>query len=273
MNKILQDTEEMQDEELYALLDKAMETERLCVSEELIQKTLKRVAEEDGSNVISLNTVKKRRNVYMRYGCVAAAAVLILLVGVRSFAGKSFSVEDAAPMEASRENGIRKTESSVMYDGAEENESGYGALSDFYYSTSESLNGDSVDSEDYAEAPEAETRGSESAMRGGTVVLSERLTQALTDAGMMPLSTEAECWEFVYREESWEAELLNCLIAGTVLENELPETGRYGYLLAGADGRRETISCNEPLDIIVCIRTEQGMLWGLLGESAVFYTE
>ena len=60
MDKAIQNNEELQDDELYALLDKAWETEKLCVSEELIQKTLKRAAEETDSKVISMETAPFR---------------------------------------------------------------------------------------------------------------------------------------------------------------------------------------------------------------------
>ncbi|MBQ8548564.1 MAG: hypothetical protein IJ427_08700, partial [Lachnospiraceae bacterium] len=71
MDKAIQDNTELQDEELYALLDKAWEAERLCVSEELIQKTLKRVAEETDTKVISFETAKKRKMSPMKYAGVA----------------------------------------------------------------------------------------------------------------------------------------------------------------------------------------------------------
>ena len=76
MNKAWeQNTDEMQDEELYALLDRAMETERLCVSEELIQKTLKRVAEEESTKVVSFDTARKKKLSPVKYAGVAAAAL------------------------------------------------------------------------------------------------------------------------------------------------------------------------------------------------------
>jgi hypothetical protein len=85
MDKIGLGLVEETEEELYALLDKAMEDERLCVSEELIQKTLKRVEESPAST--GVHHKSKNYSRLIRWGSVAAAAVLVVFVGGRIFAG------------------------------------------------------------------------------------------------------------------------------------------------------------------------------------------
>jgi len=100
MNKIGTEVWEEQDEELYALLEKAMTNEpRLTVSEELIQKTLKRVEE---SSAESGQKEKRYKKFYrpLRYAGMAAAAVLVLAVGVTTFGNGNLFVKDEAQMEA-----------------------------------------------------------------------------------------------------------------------------------------------------------------------------
>ncbi len=265
MDTRLQDNNEMQEEELYALLDKAWETDRLCVSEDLIQKTLKRVAEED-TKVISFEKAAKRKLSPMKYVSVAAAAVFVLAIGMSTL-GRGGFMNDNAQMEATYDKTGRTAENAASYDGEALAEQDSTPADLQYSSTSDSVNGmlaDAVVEED------AETRGSESVLRGGVVALSERMTETLTDAEMAPMSKEAECWEFVHREESWEDELLRCLEAVQVFETDLPESGAYSYLLGCEDGSRETIQSKEPLDLIVCIKTTRGTIWGLYGETVRF---
>ncbi len=262
MDARLQGNNEMQEEELYALLDKAWETDRLCVSEELIQKTLKRVAEED-TKVISFEKAAKKKLSPIKYVSVAAAAVFVLAIGMSTL-GRSGLMNDKAQMEAACDNASRKTEHAASYDGealAEQDS----VSGDWHYSVSDSTNGMVADM-----AEDVDARGSKSVLRGETMVLSGRLEETLTDAEMAPVSQKAECWEFVYREELWEEELLRCLEAVQVFETGLPENGAYSYVLGCEDGSRETIHCEEPLDLIVCIKTTKGTLWGLYGETVRF---
>lgn len=275
MNNRMQDTEELQDEELYALLDKAMETDRLCVSEDLIQKTLKRVAEEGGSKVVSFETVKKRRSSPVKYAG-AAAAVLVLALGVRAVSLGSLNAKDNMQMAARNDMTERKnesygksgmcaevpmTENSVLLDG----DANYGvsdSTSDFIADVAE---------ESETMKPTAESRGGEYAMNGVSLVVSDRLSEALRGAGWA--LNAGEYWEFADREELWEEELMRVLMAGECFEEGFPEKGTYRYVLDRKNGDFCTVRSKEPLDAIVRLETEKGVIWGLIGNRSLFYAE
>ena len=103
------------DEELYALLEKAMEEEpRLQVSEELIQKTLKRVEETPEESGLKEKSYKKFY-LPLRYACVAAAAVLVLAVGIKTIGNGGFFADDSAKMEAEApESNLRNSMDGTM---------------------------------------------------------------------------------------------------------------------------------------------------------------
>ena len=276
MNKQLQDTDEMQEEELYALLDKAMETERLCVSEDLIQKTLKRAAEETDAKVVSFETVKKRKFSMVKYAGVAAA-VFVLVVGARAVGKEKFTA-DQVRMAAPNAVGERMNGSTGKTEACSDGmttEAEYDMPKENYYSISDMVSEpEAMDVPEISEenVPSATSRGGEAAMPGVSLVLSESLTEALTGYGWTPKDSVGECWEFVTREENWEESLLRVLRAAESLEEGLPESGSYRYVLEGKNGTHAIVS-PEPLDAIIRLETEQGVIWGLLGERAFFYTE
>jgi len=279
MNRTMQDNSEMRDEEIYALLDKALDTKRLCVSEELIQKTLKRVAaEEEGAKVISFEKAAKRKLSPMKYVGVAAAAVLVAFLGVRTLGNGGFSKE-TAPMEATNGNAANKTEAMLAdcVDGrgflVMDNKS---KSSEHFYSISDSDDAlNSMATEEAVtdmELPKEETEGLTS-MRCATVSVSERLAEAMDAAGKMLVSRDAECWEFVSREENWENALFEGLAAGVAFSDELSEAGDYSYMLVRKDGSVKHIKFGQPLDLIVRLETEKGTLWCLFGGEVFFRTE
>lgn len=282
MDNLLQNRDEMQDEELYALLDKALDTERLCVSEDLIQKTLRRVAEEDNSKVISFEKAAKRKLPAVKYISVAAAALFVVVLGVGVLRG-GVTAGDSVQMEAVYDNGAGnkglmtadKTESAGLSvaDSAD-------GVTQFYYSTNgaEDMSdavevapeGDAVVQEDRGR-PQA-TAKNENVLEGTVTILSAELAEALTAVGAEP--GDAEYWEFVQRDTTWEKELFRELAAAMdVFGETLPESGAYSYSLECANGNGKTIYCAYPLDGIVRIETSKGVLWGLLGDTARFYTE
>ena len=268
MDARLQGNNEMQVEELYALLDKAWESDRLCVSEDLIQKTLKRVAEED-TKVISYEKAAKRKLSPMKYVSVAAAAVFVLVIGVSTL-GRSGALNDSVQMEATYDKPGRTAGRAESYDGGDSVEM-HSASADWEYSSvSDSVNGMTAP---VTEGTENDSRGGSSVLRGSTVALSGRLTDVLTARGTIPISENAECWEFVYLEERWEEALLCSMAAAEKFEDGLPAGGAYSYVLGCEDGSRETIHSEEALDLIVCIKTTEGTIWGLYGESVHFYME
>ena len=294
MDKAIQDNKELQAEELYALLDKAWETEpRLCVSEELIQKTLKRAAEETDNKVVSFETAKKRSISPVKYMGVAVAALFVAVVGVRMLGNGGFVAKDAQ-MEAAPGNMASESESVAAYDGSglgiQTMDSADAEEKKWYSSRSGNgadLHADAdADKEDVFEASE-ENHADVSAdvqvteiekgtveMSAMTVTLSQRLADVLKDAGMTSVSGEAECFEFAATDADWERELLNCLAAGELWDNGRPEDyGTYRYVLESTDEVRYEIEYREPLDMILRIETEKGTLWGLLGEGSYFFTE
>lgn len=283
MDKIMQDKDEMQEEELYALLDKAMETERLCVSEDLIQRTLKRVAESEDTGVISFEEAKKKRRISpMKYAGVAVAAVAVLFLGVHTLGNGKFSVENASPEAVYDGNVSRKTE--LLADSAVPQEPAEFAECDKtpYYSYSitdgitdsgQAVVGESTEDQEKPIEPAADSRGGEASLQCSTVKLSERTVTALKDAGIEPADTVAEYWEFVCREENWEETLLHGLASGEAMDRLLPEQGTYRYVLTCADGSQRIVKSEASADVIIGIKTEQGMLWGLLGETVSFYCE
>lgn len=282
MDNLLQNRDEMQDEELYALLDKALDTERLCVSEDLIQKTLRRVAEEDNSEVISFEKAAKRKLPAVKYISVAAAALFVVVLGVGVLRG-GVTAGDSVQMEAVYDNGAGnkglmtadKTESAGLSvaDSAD-------GVTQFYYSTNGAEDmSDAADVAPEGEAAVQEDRGrpqatakNENVLEGTVTILSAELAEALTAVGAEP--GEAEYWEFVQRDTTWEKELFRELAAAMdVFGETLPESGAYSYSLECANGNGKTIYCAYPLDGIVRIETSKGVLWGLLGDTARFYTE
>lgn len=285
MDNLTQNPAEMQDEELYALLNKALVTERLCVSEELIQKTLKRVAEED-SKVVSFEKAAKRKLPAIKYISVAAAALFVAVIGIGVVRSGSFS-GDSVEMEATY--GISAPESKGLLadvaDGAglsvAENKDDSSTQSQYYYSTNGvgDMSADAVESEAVVQEDRGMPKATDDTdvvefLEGRTVTISPELMEILAAVGAEPVSGNAEYWEFVQREESWETDLYKELAAATdVFGEPLPENGTYSYKLDCKDGITQLICCDYPLDGIVRVETGKGTLWGLLGESARFYAE
>lgn len=288
MNEAMQDNKELRDEELYALLDKALETDdRLCVSEDLIQKTLKRAAEETDTKVISFEAAAKRKISPMKYVGVAVAAAFVAVLGVTAIRNGGFVANDVQ-MEATADGaGYKSNGTGIRYDSSEASvvtaDSADAQGDKWYYSRSgdaedlEILTDKSVQliapEENQAETPNVETGEGVVEMSAMTVELSQRLAGVLKDAGMAPVTHDAEYWEFADGEKDWERELLNCLAAGELWGNHRPDDGTYRYVLESKDDMQYVMEYNEPLDLIVRVETEKGALWGLLGTGSFFFTE
>lgn len=288
MDKAMQNKNEMQEEELYALLDKAMETERLCVSEDLIERTLKRVAESEDTGVISFEAAKNKRGISpVRYMGIAVAAVFVAVLSVNAFGNGGFVTNDVQ-MEATADWAGQKSDGAgIRYDGSEASmvtadtadapgEKSYysrsGVAEDLLDDTDNGYEALSEESEKSMAASEPEA-GGEVEMSAMQVTLSQKLAGTLKEAGMAPVSGEAEYWEFVAVDTDWEKELLNSLAAGELWGNQCPEYGAYRYVLEGRDGIRYVMEDKEPLDVIIRIETEQGALWGLLGADCFWFVE
>ncbi len=277
MDNLLQDDKELQDEELYALLDKALESDRLCVSEELIQKTLRRVEEESSSNVVSLDQKRKKRYSFMKYACVAAAAMLVLFVGVRTFGGKEFAMKDAQS-EATADGMYNNSGSGFLQDNAVYPAESEGNEAIVWENNADdgSVRGEVSNSKSernsYPDAVADMSEEAHDALTGSRMNVSAPLVAALTETGFKIVASEADYWEFVQREDYWEEELLRTL-AACAYNKGYPEDGGYSYKLAGKNGSMYTVISNEPLDAIVGMETEGGMLWILFGQNVSLYEE
>lgn len=277
MDKTLQEKDEMQDEELYALLDRAFETERLCVSEDLIQKTLARVAEEEDTKVVPFEKAAKRRISPMKYVGVAAAAVLVVVVGVRTLGNGKVSM-DAAPMEVKFDNagaGYRAETDTTDGRGVAAADSRKNGT-EYYYSLSDSDVAVEHEAADdmVTDTVAPETEASEAApLEYRTLTVSDRLAEAFSAAGKVLLSREADCWELADGDAYWEDTVLRGLAAGETFSDMLAENGDYSYMLLCKDGSIKPIQSGQPLDFIVRLETEEGPFWCLLGGGADFRME
>ncbi|MBQ9766854.1 MAG: hypothetical protein IJW37_01945 [Lachnospiraceae bacterium] len=281
------------DEELYALLEKAMEEEpRLQVSEELIQKTLKRVEETPAESGLKEKSYKKFYRP-LRYACVAAAAVLVLAVGVKTLGNGGFSAKDSA-MEAelapgnSMRNGTDGTMEMAEYSTtAKPEDFGFdaeeiGICYSYVLGSVSELTDDCLAVEEF-DAPESVSEGvmdsvKESTTSGITVfpirvskveerygeesnvILSEEFAAFLEDRGWENIDTEAVYWKLDGETVSdWETEVTKEF---TQAEEEFPGAeGMPKFLLNGM------LSCDTPLRYAVQLQTGNGELWLVMGEE------
>lgn len=271
---------QMQDEELYALLDSVMEDERLTVREDLIQTTLQRVKEEEAG----LIPVKKSgRKLYriLSYAGMAAAAVLVLFVGVTTvnnggFTGKNMKAESIADSSQYMDGSNLLTADGIE---SEKSESGAEGKKHWYYSVADDADG--VELQEPADmAPNAvapEEKEEDIPERGGDVLTSDRV---MLSAGLQKIlsgtdeeeTVWAECFVIGQRKGNWQEELRR-IIEACAVEGDLPAEGQYSYALVCADGSFGNINADGPLDLIVRIETESGELWGLFGETVRVYQE
>lgn len=258
-------------EELYALLEKAMEEEpRLRVSERLIQKTMKRVEE------LPEKTVGRRKPCQkwyrsLSYACVAAAAVLVLAVGVRTIGNSGFSVNDTAEkatepagrsLEMENGDGSTAEEAAVqmyqydcMQEPREENttsETEYSEFSGKTYSLQESS-----DTPDMAATQDDAIV--KSIVYPEQVALSEKLVQMLEERGWESVTEKAVYWSL--NGESFttgEPLLLESMHeSGTeTADGKTPYFGMDGELL-----------CEQPLKAALQVQTTEGELWLVLAEK------
>lgn len=279
MDKAIQNNEELQDDELYALLDSAMAEDRLSVSEDLIQRTLQRVKEEN--KPVTVTTRKPRYRALVQYAGVAAAALLIVFVGSNVI--KNMNTESAADMaapraEASNSAGNKK----------------------YYYSTADSVDGENVPtaedvmSDDKSDTPrdgiaytqnENETPvpkerdvpkdaedTTEAYFGSEELLLSDEFYEFLKKGGYEPEDKTAECWEYVGEAENAEELMEKALLAVAVTDGR-NTIGSYRYPVIDSRGEERVIVSELPLDRIIRIRTDRGDLWFLLGAETMFFLE
>lgn len=279
MNKNLQTENEMQDDELYALLDSAMAEDRLCVSEDLIQRTLQRVKEEN--KPVTVTTRKPRYRALVQYAGVAAAALLIVFVGSNVI--KNMNTKSAADMEAPRAEASNSAGNKKHY-----------------YSTADSVDGENVPtaedvmSDDKSDTPrdgiaytqnENETsvpaerdvpkdaeNTAEAYFGSEELLLSDEFYEFLKKGGYEPEDKTAECWDYAEEAENTEAQMTELLLNGTVIEG-LSTIGSYRYEISDGAGNQEIIVSDLPVDRIIRIPTATGYLWFLLGAENMVFSE
>lgn len=272
MNREVQNGREMPEDEIYALLDQAMSDERLRVKEELIQRTLDRIKEEDVTVTASHRKPHKRFGYTLRYICAAAAAVLIFVIGGRAI-GTGFisdnEVKDAAPEDKVRrmQNNSSSNTASGYYSKSDED--GMNELSDAYLSQTvvfpTAAEGDC--------SAEAEENIGTCLFNPSRIAVPEELREVLTDAGYAPSGTEAEYWEYVHEDTDRITELIRCLKEKQQIESKRPEKGAYVYSLLTATGITEQVFSEEPLEFILHIETEHGGIWCFFGNTLRMYVE
>lgn len=269
---------QMRDDELYALLDSVMEDDRLKVREDLIQATLQRAKEEDAEMIpISKSGGKKYR--ILSYAGMAAAAVLVLLVGINTvnnggFGGKNMKAESMADSSQHKNSGNLLTADSVQSEAAGSKTDG---KKEWFYSVADDADGTEWEepSDMMPDAVDPEATEENIPERGGNVVTSDRVQLS---AGLQKMlsgtdkeeTVWAECFVLRQRKGNWQEELLK-VIEACAIEGELPTEGKYSYALVCADGTFGNIIAESPLDLIVRIETESDELWGLFGETVRVY--
>lgn len=242
--------ESEQEDELYALLEKALSDERLCVSEELIQKTLKGV--QDGKK----EKPYRRYFRVLRYACAAAAAVFVLILGSRIlWQGSLFRT-------SCEKNAVGLAPYGGLPEGMVQQSD---PANEPYWEMSDGI--DKVQLSSYCKDIDLDgtvVLESEMNWQMEKITVSEELVEALSSVGYVVAGKEAEYWE---------------LTQGIAQDNENVED-------EGEDGKQEIISALRempkvpkvitsatPLYKAVRIQTEDGMLWVLLGEELYLLIE
>lgn len=239
--------EQEREDELYALLEKAVSDERLCVSEELIQRTLQGV--QDGPK----EKPHRRYSRVLHYACAAAAVVVLVigggilrqggLLGTRE--NKTADMEPMAPY--GEQSGGAALEQEGPGEPYREMSDGMNKipLSNFYRSASD----DGVWVNECVITWQMKS-----------VTVSAELAEALSSAGYIVTGDEAEYWELTQENEN--------------VENE-GEDGKQEIISALKEMQREpkVITSATPLYKAVRVQTEEGMLWVLLGEELYLLIE
>jgi len=271
MDKTMQNQDEMQDKELYALLEQALTEERLCVSEELIQKTLKRIEAQEFAEPVPIQKARKK-NTWMRYSTVAAAAVLAVVLGIGMKDG--FRMGRTAN-ESMPEMAADGPEESMRYDYSSNN--GVGILEDAV-SRGKSVANSKAETtysipDELADMVAAEEP--EIVYLEGTKVFMPAVWEKpeAENAAATESEAVAECWEFVNTGDDWVIELTQYLMEEETEASLLPEGGSYEYAVACDDGSRRSIGSEEPLLRIVKVQAGGEILWFLFGEELRVYKE
>lgn len=256
------------DEELYALLDMALRDERLAVSEDLIEKVLRRAGE---APVVPKRRKKPAYRRYLPYAGAAAAAVLFVLLG------KGAGAVRKSP-EMSGTSDAPKREMSVGYDGlpSQSECEAPGASGDVQTNSF---------GKDFLAGirPADDSTGVNKGMQDGAVMepasdgtgaaglvleeyeIPEGLCLAFEAAGYQVLDTTAAVWKREGTLADWEKELTmlfregDCAVEASPgsIENEKPK-GEAVY----QDG--EELYCFDvPVEAMLAVKTERGTFFAV----------
>lgn len=282
MDKTEEGLWEETEEELYALLEKALEEEpRLRVNEELIQKTLKRAEEVATETVFKEKSYKKYYRLF-RYAGVAAA-VLLLVVGVRSMGGGFLTKDSATEKEFSSEgfmrNGGERADGAVTgYSVFDERE-----MPKAYHYVLESSGAENVledasgeselydemgthDLSDFSESGKKEVTAPEIKELYGEdtdVILSEKFETWLLKYGIETNASGAVYWDLgVGFREDWETLVTECMPETEAAADVATEKPYFAV--------NRSLFSEELLQFAVEIRTADGTLWLVMGEQLYF---
>ncbi len=271
------------EEELYALLGKALEEEpRLQVSEKLIQKTLKRAEETPAETGCKEKSYKTYYRLF-RYAGVAAA-VLLLAVGVRSIGEGVLTKDGTAEKEFSSGGFMRNGESCADTDVTEYLNSAEREMPEAYHYVLESVSGAEKVPEDEPcevgtyvgmethglsdfseyEKPEMTASGTRELYGEDTdVILSETFETWLLEYGIETNASGAVYWDLGagFRED-WEALVTECM----------PETEETADVVTEKPyfAMDRSLFSDELLQFAVEIQTADGTCWLVMGERLYF---
>lgn len=269
-----------EDEELYALLDTALQDETISVSEELIQKTLRRAKEE---TVAAPQKKKFGCRAILPYSGMVAAAALVLILGGRVIAGRGgFTSEFAAENSGSA---IQKADQ-IAYEGksggndfvkaAPESDSNSCSMADGFNGKKWfQENGESKGREETANASndvpvtaadqnfQAEQEGVRLTC-GEKYFFSEELLRTAENTGYRLQSYGAVTW---LAEEGtgvdWNTELTEYL-----KENGDEAFAAAGTIFVGIAGDNQLIVwAEDDVKAAVFLETERGDFWAVMGDT------
>lgn len=277
MNKLGAEVWEKQDEELYALLEKAMsEDKRLTVSEELIQKTLKRVEETSVKTDLTEKSYKKFYRP-LRYAGMAAAAVLVLVIGVKAVGNGGFMSKDGMKAESAPGNSMNSMRAdSVMeaevYDGSTKGTAGLyryscegetGVVSEASKAY-DALNSTASANPNFDMVSDSCDEVIKSFEAVEQITLSEKFLNALSSLGYTIIGEDA-----VYRVfDSAEVENLESQITEKLesMRNDDFYVSEENESVSPYFDANGVLVSEVPLQAGIRVQTDKGMLWVLLGD-------
>lgn len=263
-----------EEEELYALLDAALQDDTISVSEELIQKTLQRANEE--VSTIAYGSGKKRfiYSRFLPYGTMAAAAVLVLFLGGRALGGMRNSTPQSNTEFMQGMLGSKNAEATAdsvsggsNYEtatAAEADGLGNGGKDSFWQNGANSA--EVVEKDGRQEKPDAIVSAEERVWlyAAESYVLAEEVCEQFRMMGYGLLENLGKQWFLTQNTEAdW-----NTLLSEMLRTNgtELFETAEtLEVVMQDTDGMM-VLGTKQP-QAMIFLKTEQGEFWAVAGET------